>query len=310
MIWGDILLHHPDLIRALPKDLLVLDWGYDAYMDRRKTVSKFAGAGLEFWVCPGVATWSSVFARTDVAQANIRKFAEAGREYGATGLLNTDWGDGGHPNLQGHSLHGYACGAEQAWTAGERGDADFDTRFAWAVFRDGSGRFGKLFRALGRTNAPFGPYKPFDYDSYPFAMVWEGFSQLHSHDKRWTRPSRSDLAASGRRARTALDLIADLRRAFPKEKLALDECELAARQTLYGLRRYPLHKAAADALGGVKRLTAAQRAEIRKLHAEWRRFRREFERLWMARSKRSQISYRLGLYRKLDREYARLLAAR
>ena len=46
------------------------------------------------------------------------------------------------------------------------------------------------------------------------------------------------------------------------------------------------------------------------LRAEWRQFARQFQRLWLERSKRSQIAFRLGLYRSRDREYRRLLAGR
>src|ERR1051325_4539752 len=30
MFWGDIILHHPELIRELPKDAIALNWGYEA----------------------------------------------------------------------------------------------------------------------------------------------------------------------------------------------------------------------------------------------------------------------------------------
>jgi hypothetical protein len=307
MVWCDIILRHPEFIKTLPKNLLALDWGYDAFKDRRKTVRQFARAGLEFWVCPGVGTWSSVFARTDVAQENIRKFAEAGRQYGATGLLNTDWGDGGHPNLQGHSLHGYACGAEQSWSTGKAGDGDFDARFSWAVFRDGSGRFGRLYRALGRTNRPFGKDQPYDYASYPFRMLWNSFRK--PLDVRQP-PTEAELRQAEGRAREALELIAGLRPAFRSARQTLDECELAARQTLAGCRRGRIFAAAHAAIKGQARLSTRQRSELKQLRAEWRGFRHEFERLWLARSKRSQISYRLGLYDRLDREYGKLIGQR
>jgi len=312
MIWGDILLDHPELIRKLPPDLVVLDWAYDAQRDRRKTVRQFARAGLEFWVCPGVGSWGSVFPRVEVARVNIRKFAEAGKAFGATGLLNTDWGDDGHANLQGHSLHGYAYGAEQAWSAGPAGDGDFDRRLAWALFRDPTARFGALFRELGLTNAPFGKDRPLDYASYPFAMLWDSFRKIHPRAVmgKWKRASEPQLRASEGHARRALALIAGLRRDFRAERLLLDECALAARQTLAACRRERVFEPARLALAGEGRLSARQRAELAALRAQWRGFRREFERLWTARSKRSQIAYRLGRYRQLDREYGQLLARR
>ncbi|MBA4387491.1 MAG: hypothetical protein C0404_05880 [Verrucomicrobia bacterium] len=304
MIWCDTVLHHPELIRTLPKDILALDWGYDALKDRTKSVRKFAKSGLEFWVCPGVATWTSIFARTDVAQMNIRKFAEAGKKHGATGLLNTDWGDDGHSNLQGYSLHGYAYGAEQSWNVGEAGDGDFDSRFAWAVFRDPSGRFGRLFRLLGRTMAPFGPNKPLDYTSYPFVMLWTSFRKklpLKDH------PKESQLRVAEERARLALELINELRREFKDQHLLLRECEFAAKQTLAACRRGRVFESASAALRGKSALTGGERRELSDLRKEWSKFRTAFEELWMARSRRSQINYRLRAHDKLAREYDELL---
>lgn len=46
---------------------------------------------------------------------NIAGFAVAGRKYGASGLLNTDWGGDGHHNCMEYSWPGYLFGAEQSW---------------------------------------------------------------------------------------------------------------------------------------------------------------------------------------------------
>ena len=28
--WGDVLIRHPDLVRELPRDIIALEWGYEA----------------------------------------------------------------------------------------------------------------------------------------------------------------------------------------------------------------------------------------------------------------------------------------
>ncbi len=310
MIWGDIVLGHPELIKELPEDIVVLDWAYDAQGNRNKTCRQFAKAGLEFWVCPGIGDWNSVFPRTETACVNIRKFAEAGKRHGAAGLLNTDWGDDGNPNLQGFALHGYAYGAEQAWNVGAGGDRDFDRRFAWSLFRDPSGRFGRLYRQLGRTNAPFGADRPLEYGSYPMRMLWDPFKEGRQYRRKWVEPGERDLKSCERSARIGLELASELRGEFPEDRLVLDECLLAARQTLAACRRHRVFGAASAAIAGKRKLTKRQRKELAALRTEWRKFRREFERLWLARGKRSQIAYRLKLYKKLDQEYTRLLRAR
>ncbi len=312
MIWGDIVLDHPELIKELPKDIAVLDWAYDAQGDRNKTCRQFARAGLDFWVCPGVNSWMTIFPQTEVARVNIRRFAEAGKRWGAKGLLNTDWGDDGHTQCITGSYHGYAYGAEQSWQAGKVDDRDFDRRFSWAVFRDKSGRFGKLYSELGRTSAPFGKHRPLDYGCYPFHFLWDGFEHPRPREVRgrWSGATKAQLKACQKRARAALKLAAELRGESKDRRLLLDECVLAARETLAACRRQRVFEAACAALGGEKKLTKRQREEIAALAADWRKFRREFERVWMARSKRSQIAYRLGLFKKREKEYRKLLRAR
>ena len=128
MFWGDIIRHHPELIPEIPKDVTVLDWGY-GYNHPFERIEDFKKVGLEFLACPGTSSWVSLFPRLPEAVENIAGFATAAKRHGAKGLLNTDWGDGGHYNFMEYSWHGYLFGAEQSWnTAAER--RSFNQRFA------------------------------------------------------------------------------------------------------------------------------------------------------------------------------------
>jgi hypothetical protein len=71
-----------------------------------------------------------------------------GKEAGAAGVLNTDWGDCGQVNLLAASYHGLAFGADLSWNA-ECGGDDFDERFSFLQWGLGDGRLGKLLRELG-----------------------------------------------------------------------------------------------------------------------------------------------------------------
>jgi len=114
MFWGDIIRKYPELHRKIPGDVILLDWGYD-HNHPFSRVKDFKKAGLGFYVCPGTGSWNSLFPRLPEAMANIRGFAAAGKRNGASGLLNTDWGDGGHYNFMELSWPEYLLGAEQAW---------------------------------------------------------------------------------------------------------------------------------------------------------------------------------------------------
>ena len=132
-MWDDMLLKHPEVIGELPDDITLLDWHYEA-ADTYPSVARLAEAGRRFLVCPGTSSWNTLFPRIDNANANIRTLARQATEHGAAGLLNTDWGDGGHYQPLGQSWYGYAFGAEQAWSGGATPDEEFDPAFGRLFF--------------------------------------------------------------------------------------------------------------------------------------------------------------------------------
>jgi hypothetical protein len=154
MLWGDIVLKHPEYISEFPADTVFLNWDY-APDAKDESVKKFKEAGVTQYVCPGVQAWSRFAADVDRACANISRMTRFGREAGAAGVLNTNWGDCGHINLPANSYHGLAFGAAHSWNGGAENDGintdtdDFDSRFQllhWGVKGD---RLGKLLRELG-----------------------------------------------------------------------------------------------------------------------------------------------------------------
>ncbi len=132
-VWSDVVLKHPELFERLPKDLTVLHWGYDDKADYEGT-RKFTDAGLDTMVCPGTSGWKRILNAMNLAERNIAAFSKAGRRHGATGLLNTDWGDHGHFSSLACSWHGIALGAALAWKADHPTGPDFDRRFSRTVW--------------------------------------------------------------------------------------------------------------------------------------------------------------------------------
>jgi hypothetical protein len=131
-VWSDVVRNHPGLLHRLPKDLTVLHWGYDDRADYDGTRA-FTNAGLDTMVCPGTSGWKRIINAMGLAERNIAAFAAAGRKHGATGLLNTDWGDHGHFNPLACSWHGIALGAARAWNADHPIGPQFDRCFARTV---------------------------------------------------------------------------------------------------------------------------------------------------------------------------------
>ena len=75
MFWGDIIMHYPELIPDLPKDIIALEWGYEANHPFTEHGAKFRESGIPFYVCPGTSSWNSICGRTENAIGNISNAA-------------------------------------------------------------------------------------------------------------------------------------------------------------------------------------------------------------------------------------------
>ncbi len=120
IIWGDIVLNHPELIPELPEDVICCVWGYEHDHPFDRDCAAMQNAGRPFYVCPGTSTWNAVTGRLTNARENIRNAAAAGMARGAEGYLLTEWGDNGHWQTLPFSLAAIALGAGAAW-GGEDG---------------------------------------------------------------------------------------------------------------------------------------------------------------------------------------------
>src|SRR5437762_8152478 len=156
MFWGDIALHHPDLIGNVPKDMIVMNWQYGAVDDYSRSIDPFKNAGLDQFVCPGAHTWNQIFPNLDAASKNIINFVRDGQKAGAIGMMNTTWDDDGESLFE-MAWHPIVLGAAASWQEGVVEIQQFDRDFDWAFFRNDGDQFVKAERALGSVSSSVGP---------------------------------------------------------------------------------------------------------------------------------------------------------
>ncbi|MEP6984041.1 MAG: glycoside hydrolase family 20 zincin-like fold domain-containing protein [Chloroflexota bacterium] len=159
--WGDIIVHYPDLVSELPKDVTAMLWGYEggekAAEEWERQCTLLEKSGVPFYVCPGTSSWNSIAGRSDNAIDNCRISAVSGLKHGAIGFLNTDWGDNGHWQPFSISYLGYAYGAGVSWCLQTNDQLDLPPLLDRFIFNDAASIMGKLAYDLGEVYKIIGP---------------------------------------------------------------------------------------------------------------------------------------------------------
>lgn len=151
MMWGDIALQHPELLYRIPKGTVLLNWDYCANPNTAK-IEKVAATGIDQIVCPGTSSWASLIENTDISVSNITKTALCGYKNGALGVLNTCWGDYGHPCHPECSLYGMLVGACMSWNCSTVIDTDFE-KSACALLYSCPTNIIPLINGLGKAHS-------------------------------------------------------------------------------------------------------------------------------------------------------------
>ncbi|MCI8974571.1 MAG: family 20 glycosylhydrolase [Lachnospiraceae bacterium] len=150
MFWGDIISECPELLKELPEGTICLSWGYGAD-ESGEAVRKVAAAGAVQYCCPGVSGWNQFVNQIDVSYQNIKRMCQYGRECGAAGILNTDWGDCGHINHPDFGITGMIYGAVFSWGSEMPAYEELNRQISFLEFRDRSEKFVSIIEKLSRT---------------------------------------------------------------------------------------------------------------------------------------------------------------
>ena len=114
MMWGDVIIKHADLIDDIGDGIIYLSWGYSKD-EKPDAVNKVRDAGKHQYVCPGLNNWASLIELPQISVPNITKMTKYGYDAGAIGVLNTCWGDYGHPSSIYACLYGMIFGGAKSW---------------------------------------------------------------------------------------------------------------------------------------------------------------------------------------------------
>lgn len=147
LFWGDVLGVVPESYNQLPKGVICLNWGYEPDYPEDE-IRNLARLGAAQYACPGVSTWGHMIPLLADSFSNIRAMCRYAHQYGAIGLLNTDWGDWGHICDPAFSVPGILYGAAFSWNAEEQSMEEMNEAISFLYYGDRSGRFMRAFEKL------------------------------------------------------------------------------------------------------------------------------------------------------------------
>jgi hypothetical protein len=301
MIWADILKHHADAIGPIPKDVIFLNWWYNAeskewMTDHSRNIRK---AGHELVVCPGVNNWGAFMPRTARMRSNIANFAAAGRQFKALGLMNTEWGDGGHFNLLGTALPGFASGAEHAWGHSRADGSTIGRRWSLHLLGDRSGAAERVVTLAdlhesdhGLVRTGFGDEQKLDFE----AMKTTPKKLLASQERfnsRLSKAIESAAALSENLPQEGNPLDAHQHSLAPIEYCVLSALTLAKGQAICA----EMHRLLGDA--ATARILLLKAADVTEEILP------TYKELWLARNRRSELDWSVKRFRDAVRRWRR-----
>ncbi len=284
MFWGDIIEKYPDLVPEIPKDVVLLLWEYEAGGEEkryRKRLEPARKAGREHWVCPGTSSWNSFFFRKENARVNIREFAKAGVAAGSTGFLLTTWGDNGHYNFLSQSFWAIAYGADCAWRAkpDAAAEKEFDERFCSLALDDDAMEFLEPLRLLGNLSRDFGveikntsPERMFLTGPFPVSPLRLG---VVKEIPEYNKIKKGGFVRALKNAERAAALLNKIHRRDGMLETIREEWLLGAQLAAHACKRALWFN--------------HNHGDPNKLKAEIQVLAKDFERLWLARDRESDL---------------------
>ena len=115
MLWGDVVIHHPEAIKSLDEDAILIDWGYSDDYPFLRNAKMLKQLKRPFMMAPGSAGWAMASGKLLEMLGSVKNSAEGCIYYDGLGVVFTDWGDFGHLQYPVFALPGIIYTALLCW---------------------------------------------------------------------------------------------------------------------------------------------------------------------------------------------------
>ncbi|MBN2410103.1 family 20 glycosylhydrolase [candidate division KSB1 bacterium] len=169
IMYGDIVLEHPDILKDLPRDIKIMDWHYEK-RDHYESTNFFQKSGHDYIVSPGNQNWSRIFPDMDHARKNIYNIIRDGHMNGAAGAVTSSWGDFGGANLRELNYYQIAYAANCAWNKTHNNLEQFNHSFFRDFYGSDDPGFIRTFDTLSRVSEYYDLNYFFAHPFYPLTV--------------------------------------------------------------------------------------------------------------------------------------------
>lgn len=154
MLYGDMLLRHPEALEEMSRDCIIVDWHYYPQSEYT-TLRVFKENGFKKVVaCPAVWGFANFYPNLVFAFANISTFTEEARKYDTLGSIVSSWGDDGAENLRENNIIAYAYSAACAWEPKSPNPDEYLNRYVPVRYGIKSPNLVRAEKYLGTVNFP------------------------------------------------------------------------------------------------------------------------------------------------------------
>ncbi len=319
MMWGDLVSRSPKIIPEIPKDITLLEWGYESFHPFNKICPEYQKAKLHYLVCPGTSSWSSFTGRTDNMMANVENGIDNGIQFGADGMLMTDWGDTPHLQYLTVSYAGFAYAAALSWNYKSKNQVSLGNYLCKLAFKDSSNQMGKVVMDLGRYNQ----FEEFPMISgtttsmgYRFGIIdktivnavnkkiGKGISELLPYDDDLKARLANNFAhPTVYNTKAILDFVDNLEGQLKRVHLNLPDSAVVIAEYQNSIRMIRLGAKLKEYNNyHLERKNEENKILLTEMKTLCKTIMQEHEKLWMMRNKRSGLDESLQSFSKLEKQ--------
>ena len=114
IIYHDIIFKHEDVLKGLPKDIIIMYWKYNTKTDH-PILKKIKKYGFQIITSPSIMDYNRIFPSIDKYEKNITNLVKYGYKNGAIGEITSSWGDYRNKEIRENRFYGFIFSSMVGW---------------------------------------------------------------------------------------------------------------------------------------------------------------------------------------------------